>query len=66
MFTTETAPQKQGGCNRIKTVLRKESETRGRGRAEKAKERGREREHAIDKEREHNSQGSIICSVTRL
>lgn len=44
MSTTETAPQKQGGCNRIKTVLQRESkkEERRGGSVGKEKERKRE------------------------
>lgn len=72
MSTTETAPQKQGGCNRIKTVLQRESKKVGRGGGnegiEKDKERKKEKrdKEAGQTHMNTNSQESIIGCVTRF
>ncbi len=55
MSTTETAPQKQGGCNRIKTVLQRESKKVGRGGSDVRikKDRERKKENRNKEEDKH-------------
>lgn len=54
MSTTETAPQKQGGCNRIKTVLQRESKEEGRGRGNVGTEEERQKRKGY-KERDRHT-----------
>lgn len=56
MSTTETAPQKQGGCNRIKTVLQRESGEEWRAGSNVGIEKEKERERKkSDKERDRRA-----------
>lgn len=51
---TETAPRKQGGCNRIKTVLQRERRREGRVRR---REKGKKMDKGEGPTREHGESG---------